>query len=203
MEFYDPTAPERECTAPPAIYEITFTYTWTETCHPDYYFENAGWSHPIAASHNSAYRMWDACMADISEGVIALSITGDRRVLLSEGVQQAVGPGNALDGPIFDGDSIPQGNGTTSIYLTLDRYHQYVSTLTKLLPSPDRVVGVADLRLCDGDEWKETVKVCMELFSTAAASERVADEMERNSVQGNNCSFGYVEFSLMKTQVYI
>ena len=138
-------------------------------------------------------------MDDISK---ALSITGDRTVLTGEGVQQAVGPGNVLDGPILDGDNIPQGNGTTSIYLTLDRYHQYVSTLTKLIPSPDRVVGVADLRLCDGDEWKVTVKVCMELFSTAAASERVADEMERNSVQNNYCSFGYIEFSLMKTQVY-
>ena len=63
------------------------------------------------------------------------------------------------------------------------------------------MVGVADLHLCDGDKWRESVKVCFELFSTAAASERVAGEMERNSVQGNSCSFGYVEFNLIKIQV--
>ena len=39
--------------------------------------------------------------------------------------------------------------------------------------------------------------------SPAAASERVAGEMERNSVQGNSCSFGYIEFNLTKTEVFI
>ena len=53
-----------------------------------------------------------------------------------------------------------------------------------------------DLRLCDGDKWRERVKVCFELFSTAAASERVAGKMMRNSVQGKNCSFGCVEFKV-------
>ena len=36
--------------------------------------------------------------------------------------------------------------------------------------------------------------------SPAAASERVAGEMERNSVQGNSCSFGY---NLTKTEVFM
>ena len=76
-----------------------------------------------------------------------------------------------------------------------------MSTITRLTSSPDQVVGVADLRLCGGDKWRESVKVCFELFSTAAASDRVAAEMQRNSVQGNSCSFGFVEFNLTKTQV--
>ena len=143
-------------------------------CYPD----NANWSRPFAISHNSDDKLWVACM----DGVALFSQTG-------------------IDAPIFDGDSISGGSGETSIYLILDRYHPYVSTLTRLEPSPDEVVGVADLRLCDGDKWRESVKVCFELFSTATASERVAGEMMRNSVQGNNCSFGYVEFNLTKTQV--
>ena len=44
------------------------------------------------------------------------------------------------------------------------------------------------------------MKVCFELFSTAAASERVAGEMERNSEQGNNCSFGYIEFNFIEVR---
>ena len=43
------------------------------------------------------------------------------------------------------------------------------------------MVGVADLRLCDGDMWKERVKVCLELFSTATISKGVNDTVERNT----------------------
>ena len=62
---------------------------------------------------------------------------------------------------------------------------------------------MADLRLCDGDKWRESVKVFFELFSTATASERVAGEMERNSVQGNSCSFGYVQFNQVKVYIML
>ena len=96
------------------------------------------------------------------------------------------------------GDVIFGGVGTSSRNLTVDKDHQWVSAVLMLAPSPDRMVGVADLRLCDGDTWKESVKVCLELFSTATDSERVAPEMERNSLQANNCSFGYVEFNLLE-----
>ena len=201
VEFYDPAADtEPECTAPPAVYEITFIYTWSNACHPDNYSDNANWSRPFAISHNSDYKLWDACMDDVSDGVALFSQTGNLDGVTAEGVTAAL-TGNVIDAPIFDGDSISGGCGETSIYLTLDRYHPYVSTLTRLEPSPDQVVGVADLRLCDGDKWRESVKVCFELFSTATASERVAGEMMRNSVQENSCSFGYVEFNLIKTQV--
>ena len=71
-----------------------------------------------------------------------------------------------------------------------------MSAVSNRGPTPDQIVGVTDLRLCDGEEWKKSVKVCLELFSTAAASERVAGEMERMSVQANNCSFGYIEFKV-------
>jgi hypothetical protein len=69
-----------------------------------------------------------------------------------------------------------------------------------LVPSADRFLGVADLRLCNGETWKERVKVCLELFASATASERVAPEGERNSIQANNCSFGYAEFNLVSEQ---
>ena len=122
--------------------------------------------------------------------------------ILSEAVRVATVTFTVIDATLFDGDAIPYGSGTSSIHLTFDKDHQYVSALTRLIPSPDYVVGVADLRLCDGEEWKESVKVCFELFSTATASDRVAPENERNSVQGHNCSFGFAEFNLTKVQVF-
>ena len=59
---------------------------------------------------------------------------------------------------------------------------------------------MCDSRPCDGDKWRECVKVCFELFSTAAASERVAGKMMRNSVQG---SFDCVEFKVYIRVYYV
>ena len=78
-----------------------------------------------------------------------------------------------------------------------------MSVISARVPTRDQLVGVADLRLCDGDKWKESVKVCFELFSTAAASDRVAPEMQRNSVQGNSCSYGSVEFRFLEVYITI
>jgi hypothetical protein len=70
VEFYNPDAEEPECTAPPAIYEMKFVFTWSAVCHPDYYFpDESKWSPPTGASHNPGYRMWDACMDNASPGV--------------------------------------------------------------------------------------------------------------------------------------
>ena len=55
--------------------------------------------------------------------------------------------------------------------------------------------------LCDGDEWKQTIKVCLERFATSIISPRVAGKMERNSMQNNHCSSGYVESTFLEFQV--
>ena len=200
VDFYDKSDPA--CTAPPAIYHITFTYTLTETCHPDVYTNTSSWSPLTARSHSSDHRMWDACMDSVTSGVATFSQTGDISGIRNEAIQAATVTFAVIDAT-FDGDAIPYGSGTSSTYLTFDKDHQYVSALTRLIPSPDYVVGVADLNLCDGDKWKESVKVCFELFSTATASDRVAPENRMNSVQGYNCSFGFAEFNFNKVQVYI
>ena len=138
-------------------------------------------------------------MDHVSEGVKLFSTTGDHDGIIGEGVVAALGPMTILDAPIFDAREVEGGEGSTSIHLTVDKNHQLVSTLTRMnYSSPGLVVGVADLVLCDGDKWKERVKICFELFSTASASDRV---MERNSLQGNNCNFGYIDFDLVKNEV--
>ena len=197
VEFYNPDAPEPECTAQPALYDVRFVATWSPTCHPDYYFDNSVWSPPTGASHNIEYRMWDACMDNVTEGVAIVSQTGGTSVINME--YEAAGD-TILD--TTEGDMIPDGSGTTTSSLVVDKNHQWVSVISMLIPSVDRMVGVADLRLCDGTGWKQSVKVCTELFSTATKSDRVAPDMERNSVQVNNCSFGYFDFTF-KVHYYI
>ena len=193
VEFFNPDAPELECTAPPAIYDITVVYTWSETCHPDYYFDDSQWFY-VGISHLSLIRVWDACMNNLSEGVLTFSQTGDRSKFVAELLPLGIA-GERLD--FFRGSAVSDDTSTDDF--VLDKFQQYVSVISRQVPSPDYIVGVTDLRLCDGDKWRETVKVCMELFSTGANS--VADDMERNSVQANNCSFGYFEFNLKRISV--
>ena len=193
VEFYNPDVAEPQCTAPDAVYKMNFTFTWSLTCHPDYYNRDATWTSPFAVSHNTLYRMWDSCMDDPSLGVALMSQLDGISVITQEYL--AAGD-NVLDRAV--GDFVFGGVGTTSWNLTLDKDHQFVSAVLMLAPSADRMVGVADLRLCDGDQWRKKVKLCLELFSTATASARVAEETERNSLQAKNCSFGYVEFMLLE-----
>ena len=94
----------------------------------------------------------------------------------------------------FRGRTI-SGDGETASSLRVDKDHQYVSAVTMLAPSRDRMMGVSLLRLCDGSDWKRYVKVCGELFSTATRSPRVAP---RNSIQATNSSFGYFEFTFQR-----
>ena len=194
VEFYDPDRHEPWCSAPPAVFTVTFVGTWTGVCQPDYYPSNAHWSPPTGASHNTGYQMWDACMENVSPGVAQVSQFG--ATTLIEGEYRG-NSSHILD--TFKGSGIA-GGGRTSSELSVDKFHQWVSAVTMLAPSLDRMVGVANLRLCDGNDWKRTVKVCSELFSTATRSGRVHPSMQRNSVQWNNCSFGYFTFTFKEYQ---
>ena len=131
--------------------------------------------------------MWDACMDHASIGIGLMSQLGITNIIK----QEYLAAGDAiLD--TFEADTILGGVGNTSRNLMVNAIYQWVSVGAMLAPSPDRFVGVADIRMCDGDQWRESMKVCLELFSTATATDKIVAEMERNSLQANNCSFGYV-----------
>ena len=88
VEFYVPDAPEPKCTASPAVYEMTFSFAWNEVCHPGdfngYSVFQPVWSWPIGVSHNTEYRMWDACMDNVSVGLGLVSQIGLASVIVQE-----------------------------------------------------------------------------------------------------------------------
>ena len=51
------------------------------------------------------------------------------------------------------------------------------------------LLGVSRLQLCDGNRWKEAVRVCSDLYSI-----RSNGIMGPGSIQGNECSFGHFVF---------
>lgn len=141
-------------------------------------------------SHDHTYEVWNACMKNVSRGVALVSQLGDVRTIEAEYRARGNSVKDIIKGGLIDGD------GTTADNVTVDCLHPYVTVLTMLAPSKDRMVGVAGLKLCKGDGWKSMVKVCAELFSTATKSERV--DPLRNSIQATNCSFGYFTFNLIE-----
>lgn len=187
-EFYNPTRPETCCGASEAKYLVKFVGTWTSACHQDYYVSNAHWSPLTGVSHDHNYEVWNACMKNVSRGVALVSQTGGVTVIEEEYQARGDSVKDVITGVRIDGD------GMSMDEFSVDCSHPYVTVLTMLAPSADRMVGVAGLKLCDGDKWKSSVKVCAELFSTATMSERVSPT--RNSIQYMNCSFGYFIFNL-------
>ena len=193
IEFYDPDSPDPECTASSALYEMRFDLTWNEACHPgdyeSYLFFPPVWSAPLAVSHNSRYRMWDACMDDVSVGIGLVSKFGLTGII----IQEFRAAGDSILEYAIAG-TFPQPTSKISLNITVDQDHQWVSVILTRGPYNGHLSGVADLRLCEGAEWKESVKICFEQFSITTVSDRVAPEMMRNSVQDNSCSYGSIEF---------
>ena len=175
---------------------MRFDLTWNEACHPgdyeSYLFFPPVWSAPIAVSHNSKYRMWDACMDDVSVGIGLVSKLGLTGVIVQEF--------RAADENIFYiiAGIFPQPTSKILLNITVDQDHQWVSVVLTRGPYNGHLSGVANLSLCDGEKWKERVKVCFEQFSITTASDRVAPEMMRNSVQRNSCSYGSIEFRFLE-----
>ena len=194
-EFYNPLRPETCCGASEAKYSVRFQATWTRPCHEDYYFDSAHWSPLTGVSHDHTYEVWNACMKNVSNGVATVSQTGAVHVIEDEYKNRGDSVRDIIRGETIGGD------GLTTDEFHVDCTHPYVTVLSMLAPSADRMVGVAGLKLCDGDTWKSSVKVCAELFSTATASERVSPD--RNSIQYRNCSFGFFMFDLVEGGVPI
>lgn len=170
---------------------VTFVGTWTAGCHPDYLVPERHWSPLTGASHDPSYEVWNACMYNVSQGVALVSQQGETATI--EGEYKAQGD-KVLDtgrGSLIDGD------GRSSFQLRVDANHSFVSVLTMLAPSADRMMGVSRLRLCDDTCWRDRVIVCGELFSTATKSERVGTP---NTIQSQSCSFGYFLFELVSCE---
>lgn len=129
-------------------------------------------------------------MFNVSRGVALVSQFGRVDVIQAEYRAQ----GDLVKDVIL-GTRIEQ-DGETNVNFIVNSTHNYVSVLSMLAPSLDQMVGVSRLDLCDGNRWKRYVKVCAELFSTATKTSRVATP---NSIQMNNCSFGYFEFKNLDT----
>ena len=140
------------CPCDEAKYELIFEGLWSKHTHPDNFPESfwlAHFSDIIGASHSSDYRMWSP-NSNASEGVKELAEIGSTKKLEAELKQVTSKTRTIIKAREL---SYPTLNSKTSAVFRTDRQHHLVSILSKLGPSPDWMVGVSGLDLCQDCAW--------------------------------------------------
>lgn len=165
-----PQAIVKCCACDEAKYELVFEGLWSRYTHPDNFPENywlAYFSDVIGASHSNEFKMWSENQY-ASEGVKELAQTGSTKKLESELKQvsskiRTIIKARELRYPIL--------NSRTFAVFRTDKHHHLVSILSKLGPSPDWMVGVSALELCQSDcSWVTQRVVNLHLWDAGTDS---------------------------------
>lgn len=138
------------CACDEAKYELVFEGMWSKYTHPEEFPEDhsqAYFSDIIGASHSNEFRMW-SYDSYASDGVKELAETGSTKKLESELKQVSSRTRTIIKAR---GLHYPTLNTKTTAVFRTDRHHHLVSMLSKLAPSPDWMVGVSGLELCQND----------------------------------------------------
>ncbi|XP_043250558.1 spondin-1 isoform X3 [Colletes gigas] len=143
------------CTCDEAKYEVTFEGLWSRNTHPKD-FPSKGWlirfSDVIGASHTVDYRFW-RYNGMASAGLRQVAELGSTRRLESELKDQSEHIRTIIKAR---GISYPNVTGKTFAVFRVDRKHHLMSLVSMLDPSPDWIVGVSGLELCQDDcTWIE------------------------------------------------
>lgn len=142
------TAPQQ------ATYRVTFIGLWSEDDSTSYPL-SAHFTDLVGTTHRSGEPLWRSG-GFATNGVEDVAELGSTGVLRSE-IESA--QNNDRAGPIVSLDSLfnlPNSSSTT-INVTSD--FPNISLISMVAPSPDWFVGVSDLSLRDGEQWRPSFAV--------------------------------------------
>ncbi|XP_075165996.1 spondin-1-like [Haematobia irritans] len=137
------------CACDEARYEITFEGVWSRNLHPKD-FPAKGWltkfSDILGAAHTSDYRFWD------SGELASLAMQEFAQHGSAKGLEQELNT-NFREKKVRTilkarGPSFPYLNSPTLSWVRVDPLRHQLSLASKIMPSPDWIVGVAGLELC-------------------------------------------------------
>lgn len=138
------------CACEEAKYEVTFEGLWSKETHPKD-FPKSEWllhfSDIIGASHSADYRVWEQG-GYASNGLEQVAKWGSPRTLESE----LKGESSHIRTIIkARGLWQPNVNGKTFAIFRTDKRNHLVSLVSMIGPSPDWLVGVSGLELCEAN----------------------------------------------------
>jgi len=144
------------CACEEAKYEVTFEGLWSEKTHPKD-FPRGEWllhfSDIIGASHSAGYRVWEYG-GRASKGLAQVAKWGSPRVLESELKAESQHIRTIIKAR---GLWYPNVNGKTFAVFRTDKKNHLVSLVSMIGPSPDWIVGVSGLELCQKNcTWLES-----------------------------------------------
>ncbi|KAG5866745.1 hypothetical protein JTB14_002246 [Gonioctena quinquepunctata] len=155
-EDFKPLIVETCCSCQEAKYEVAFEGRWTRNTHPKGYPSDV-WSTKfsdiIGISHERGNAFWSEGML-ASDGLKDLADTGTTNTLESE----LKGMGDNIR-TIIKARGLAYPNITSSSYAVfrVDHKNHLVSLVSKIIPSPDWIVGVSNFELCQKDcTWAES-----------------------------------------------
>ena len=176
----------RCCACDEAKYELVFEGLWSRYTHPEDFPDNywlAYFGDLIGASHSGDFSMW-SLDSPASQGVRELAETGATKRLEAE--LKSV---SAKTRTIIKARELryPTLSSKTSAVFRTDKVHHLVSVLSKLGPSPDWMLGVSNLDLCQPDcSWASQRVVNLQLLdagtdsgATFAAAKQATKPAER------------------------
>ncbi|CAH1113577.1 unnamed protein product [Psylliodes chrysocephalus] len=155
-ENVKPPLVDKCCACSEAKYEMAFEGRWTRNTHPRNYPSNiwsTKFSDIIGASHRKYHSFWNE-QDYASEGLKDLAETGRTQRLESEIKVM----GNNIR-TIIKARGLQHPNITDISYAVfrVDSNNHLVSLVSKITPSPDWFVGVANFELCKSDcTWAES-----------------------------------------------
>ncbi|KAJ8910011.1 hypothetical protein NQ315_014437 [Exocentrus adspersus] len=154
-ENSQPEPLQKCCACDEAKYEMAFEGKWTRNTHPRH-FPVDQWSTKfsdiIGASHQFNHAFWNyERMA--TEGLKELAEAGSTRTLESELKNNSEHIRTIIKAR---GLQYPYITKSTYAVFRVDNKNHLVSLVSKITPSPDWIVGVANLELCNEDcTWEE------------------------------------------------
>ncbi|XP_068628147.1 spondin-1 [Battus philenor] len=168
------------CACDDAKYKMVFEGLWSPQTHPKDFPVQALWlthfSDVIGATHPKNFSFWGEGQI-ATDGFRSLAEWGSVGLLERELRQQ----GRLLRSVVkAQGLWHPRVNTNTSAVFTVDRRRHYVSLASMFGPSPDWVVGVNGLELCNKDcSWAESKII--DLFPYDAGTDNGISYMSANA----------------------
>ncbi len=141
---------------PTAVYQVTFTSTWSQQTHPyEFPTGSSHFSGLIGATHNALVNFWQSGEIATS-GIERMAETGSKSLLSAE-ISSQIDTGNAQH--LLSGDGIGSSPGEVVLTFEISQQHPFVTLVSMIAPSPDWFVGVSKLSLIANGQWLEHLVV--------------------------------------------
>ncbi|XP_013174900.1 PREDICTED: spondin-1-like [Papilio xuthus] len=142
------------CACDEAKYEVTFEGLWSRNTHPRDFPPEAARAHfgdVIGASHTAQYRVWQEGRS-ASTGLRRLADDGATTALEKELKEESDHIRTIIKARGISWQQVSSGGiPSTFAVFRVDAKHHLMSLAAKLAPSPDWIVGVSALELCNAN----------------------------------------------------